>query len=161
MDDEPKLLLPYFDTFVELLDHEKNIFQWQGLYMLAGLAGVDEEGRIEGILEKYFARVTGPVMITAANAIKWSPKIVLAQPDLADEVVGHILRCERGSYETDSCYEVVMGSAMKAFYKMRKWVRPPEIMLEFAKRHSDTEHPITQAASKKLLARLEKDFSLI
>ena len=160
VDEEPDLLAESFDLWLEMLEHQQNIFQWQALYMLAGLTSVVAEGRMEASLDRYFARITGPVMITANNAIKGSVRIVKAKPGLAEPVLQHILRAERGSYESQTCYEIVMGHAMKAFYAIRKWVQHPQLLYDFALRHQDYQHPLPKSAAPKLIARLGKDYSL-
>jgi hypothetical protein len=159
VDKEPAVLRQSFDLWVEMLEHKENIFQWQALHMIAGLASVVSNEQMEKVLDPYFARVTGPVMITANNAIKGSVLIVKARPDLAKIVLRHILRSERGSYESQTCYEIVMGHAMKAFYKMRKWAEQPQVLYEFAKRHNAYSHPVPRSSSKKLIERMQKDFS--
>ena len=159
-DEAPELLYPHFDLFTEMLQHPNNIFQWQALYVLAGLAGVDEDGKIEGILDDYFARIEGPVMVTAANAIKWAAKIVKGQPDLADQVVAQVLRGEAGVYESAECHEIVCGAAINTFYRIRKWVSEPEVLYAFAQRHRNSERMPTRKAAEKFIARYEKDYSL-
>jgi hypothetical protein len=156
-DEEPALLYPHFDTFAAMLDNPNNIFQWQALYVLAGLSGVDEELRIEPLLPDYFARIEGPVMVTAANAIKGAALIVSGQPALAEAVVEQVLRAEGGKYESTECHEIVCGQALKTFYKIRKWVSDPERLLAFAQRHADSPRPSTAKAAAKLIGRLEKE----
>ena len=79
VDEEPEYLYPYFDQFLGMLRMPPtNIFLWEAIYLLAGLAPADGEGKLKAALPDYFARVQGPSMITAANAIKDSAKIVRA-----------------------------------------------------------------------------------
>ncbi|MCP4710188.1 MAG: hypothetical protein GY869_16315, partial [Planctomycetes bacterium] len=35
---KPQILYPNIDLFIELLDHEKNIMQWEGIHVLGNLA---------------------------------------------------------------------------------------------------------------------------
>ena len=155
-DENPDLLYPYFDTFAGLLGHANKIFQWEAIYVLAGLAGVDEEGKINGILDAYFARIEGPNMVTAANIVSGAARIVAAQPDLAPHLVAEILRAERGRYESADCYEVVSGAVLKAFTKIYKWVDDPSLLVAFAKRHRVSSRPSTRKAAKALLAKYER-----
>jgi hypothetical protein len=127
--------------------------------MLSGLAGVDSKGKMAQNLERYFARVRGPNIITATNAIKHSPLIDRAQPKLAERVLEYIFLSERGSYESQECFEMVIGTAIKAFYKLRKWTSQPIALYELALRHQEYSHPVPKISSKKLIARLQKDFA--
>ena len=155
-DERPELLYPHFETFAGMLDNPNNIFQWEGIYLLAGLAGVDEENKIDGILDSFFAKIEGPLMITAANIIKGAAQIVAARPHLGSRIVAEILRAEHGHYETPECYEIVCGTALKAFAKIYKWVPDSQPMLQFAQRHQRSSRAATRAAAEKLLARHER-----
>jgi len=158
-DKEPELLYPHFDLFAKMLQNPNNIFQWQAIYVLARLAGVDEDGKFEAVLDDYFTQVEGPVMVTAANAINHSALIVRGQPRLADQVVKHIFRGELGIYEESDCHEIVCGTALKTFYKIRKWVSDPEPLYQFALRHLDSPRAPTAKAAEKFIARYEKEFA--
>ena len=153
VDEEPTLLYPYFDTFSALLHSSKNILRWEALYVLAGLACVDDEDKIGITLDDYFAYVEGPMMITAANSIKGAAVIVRARPKYAQRVLDAVLRCERGRYESTECYEIVMGSAINTFYKLHRWVSDPRPLTEFVVRHADSSREPTRKAAEKFLAR--------
>ncbi|MEX2162387.1 MAG: hypothetical protein WD751_10805 [Anaerolineales bacterium] len=156
VDEQPELLYPYFDVFAVMLDNRNNIFQWEALYLLAGLACVDEDDKLEDLLPAYFARLEGPTMITAANTIKGGSQIAKARPDLAKRIVKEILRAEDGHYETSECYEIVCGEALKAFDKIYKFLEDPSVVVAFAKRHRDSGRNSTRMAAQKLLARNTK-----
>ena len=156
-DEEPGLLYPHFEVFAAMLDNPNNIFQWQALYVLAGLSSVDTEHKLAPLLPAYFARVEGPILVTAANAIKGAALIVGGQPDLADAIVEHVLRVEQGKYEDAECYEIACGTALKTLYKIRKWVGIPHELLAFAQRHAASPRPATAKAAAKLIERLEKE----
>src|ERR1017187_1452221 len=66
----PDALYPHFDFFVRLLDHENKILQWDAAFVLSHLARVDDDDKFAAIIDRYFAPVVGPVMITAANVIQ-------------------------------------------------------------------------------------------
>jgi hypothetical protein len=158
-DAEPELLYPDFDRFSEMLHHTNKIFQWQAIYVLARLAGVDEEGKFEAILDDYFTHIEGPVMVTAANSITGAALIVRGQPRLADQVVQQIFRGEQAVYESPECHEIVCGTALKTFYKIRKWVSDLESLYQFAQRHLDSPRDPTRKAAEKFIARYEKEFA--
>jgi len=100
---DPKLLYPRFDFFVDLLDSDNKIMKWEGIHVLANLTGVDSKGKFEKIFDKYFAPITGPVMVTAANVIKGAAKIALAKPKLTEKITRQLLKVEQAGYKTAEC----------------------------------------------------------
>jgi hypothetical protein len=47
------------------------------------------------ILDRYFAPISGPVMVTAANIIGGAVKIARAKPALTERIVSEILKVEK------------------------------------------------------------------
>jgi len=153
VDEQPEMIYRFFETFAGMLGHPNKIFQWEAIYLVSRLAGVDEESKIDGVLDAYFSDIEGPNMITAANIISGAGYIAVARRDLAARMVSEILRAERGRYETSECYEVVCGAALKAFAKIYKLVDDPQPMLDFARRHQGSSRVPTKSAAARLLAK--------
>ena len=59
----PQIVYPHIERLIELLDSGNNIFKWGATIIIANLAGVDDEDRIDSIFEKYFAPIDQHVMI--------------------------------------------------------------------------------------------------
>lgn len=85
---KPEVLYPKMDFFINNLDSENNFFKWGAIRVIANLAVVDSENRIEEIFDKYFAPIPGPVLVAAANVIEGAAKIARAKPELADRIAG-------------------------------------------------------------------------
>ena len=47
----PEALYPSFDFFVQLLDSDNSIFQWNAARILANLAAVDRDSKLENVLQ--------------------------------------------------------------------------------------------------------------
>lgn len=157
VEEEPELLYPYFDQFASMLRKPASkIFLWEAIYLLAGLAPVDEDEKLEGVLPDYFAHIEGPMMITAANIVKGGAELVAARPEFAQRAVKEILRTERGKYETAECYEIVIGNALKTFTKIYKWVEDKQPVVHFAERHKGSSRPSTRKVAEALLAKAAK-----
>ena len=155
-DEQPELLYPHFDLFAGMLGHTNKLFQWQALYVIAGLACVDEEEKLPGVLNAYFAGIQGPVLVTAANVIKGAATIVKARPRYADRIAAEVLRAEKGIYEDPECHEIACGAALKTFYMIHKWVSDPAPLAAFAERHLDSPREPTARAADKYFSRYEK-----
>src|ERR1022692_4953086 len=110
----PEALYPHFDSFAAMLDHENQILKWNAMLTLANLARVDREGKIEAILDRYLDPISGPDMISAANAIRGAVVIGMAKPHLVRRILLRIMRVERAQYATPECRNVAIGHALKA-----------------------------------------------
>jgi len=94
---------------------------------------------VEKIFRKYYAPIGGTVMVTAANIIGNSEKIVRAKPELADAVTKEILKVEKSSYlnkgdPSPECRNVAIGQAIDAFDQFYDLVGPKTKVMNFVKR---------------------------
>jgi len=107
--ESPDLVYPHFDVFVLLFEGENTIFRWNAARTLGHLAAADRAGKIEKLLPRFCAAITGHELIGAANAIGAAAEIALAKPHLADCLARRILRVESASYATPECRHVAIG----------------------------------------------------
>lgn len=130
----PAVLYPEFNRCAALLDSENKILQWGGLIVLGNLAAVDSQKRIERILNRCLKPISGPVLITAANAIAGAAKIARSQPHLADRIARALLRVERAKYATAECRNVALGKVVEAFDLFFDELRNKRPVLELVRR---------------------------
>ena len=150
---QPKALYPYIDSFIDLLDSDNKIMNWEGIHVIGNLAGVDEENRIDRILDKYLAPISGPVMITAANAIGGAAKIASAKPHLAERVATEMLKVEHAEYQTTECRNVALGQAITSFDQFFEHIENKEPVLESVRRQLDNTRNSTRKKAAEFLAR--------
>jgi hypothetical protein len=148
----PEALYPYFDRFAELLSHENNVLKWNAILTVAYLAPADRGGKIEGIIHRYLAPISGPVMITAANTIKGAALIALAKPALAPTIANAIMKTEQANYATPECRNVALGHAISALQSMGGVLGDTRAALRFAARHADNPRPATARKAARWLA---------
>ncbi len=152
----PELLYPHFDVFVRMLDNENSFLKWGAVMTVANLTAVDSQNRFEDIFKRYYAPISGPVMVTAANVIGSSTRIVRAKPALADAVTKEILRVEKADFlnkgePSPECRNVAIGQAIDAFDQFYDRVGPKNKVLNFVKRQlSNTRKQVAGKAEKFL-----------
>ncbi len=152
----PELIYPHFDFFAALLSHDNHILQWNATLTLANLARVDREGKIEAILDRYLALISGPNLISAANAIRGAAIVGLAQPHLAKPIVSRIMRVERADYATPECRNVAIGHALKALDQLVDILPDRRAVRLFAARQLGNRRPATSSKARKFLKREDK-----
>ena len=111
---QPETLYPHFDCFVALLDSGNSIHRWNATRILANLAAVDRESKLEPVLDKLLGVIRGAQMIGAAVAIQSAATIALAKPEWADRIANSILQVRRARYQTEECSNVALGHAIAA-----------------------------------------------
>ena len=149
--EEPELLYPHFDFLAALLAHENHILQWNATLTLANLARVDRDGKIEAILDRYLSLITGPNMISAANAIRGAAVIAQAKPHLLERIVTQIMRVERTDYATPECRNVAVGHALRALEELAALLPDQRRVRLFAARQLGNPRPATSAKARKFL----------
>lgn len=151
---KPVLLYPHFDVFIRMLDNENSFLKWGAIMTVANLAAVDTKNRFEEIFRKYYAPIRGPVMVTAANVIGSSGKIVRAKPALADAITKEILKVENANYLnkgelSPECRNVVIGQAIDAFDQFYERIGPKNRILNFVKRQlKNTRKQVVKKAER-------------
>ncbi len=152
----PELVYPYFDVFEGLLDSDNSFLKWGATITIGNLAAVDEEKKFEAVFRKYYAPISGPVMITAANIIGSSAKIALAKPELTESITREILKVDKANYErkgklSPECRNVAIGQAIDSFDKFFGQIEDKKVVLEFVKRQlKNTRKPVAKKAERFL-----------
>jgi hypothetical protein len=151
---KPELLYPQFNFFTTMLDCKNSILKWGAIISIANLARADGENKFESIFDKYFAPITGPVMITAANTIGSSARIALAKPHLADRISKEILKVEGAEYKTPECRNVAIGHAIDSLDQFFDHVQDKDCIIRFVtKQLMNTRTPVRKRAEKFLKKR--------
>jgi len=151
----PDALYPHFDFFVRLLDHENKILQWDAAFVLSHLARVDDDDKFAAIIDRYFAPVVGPVMITAANVIQGGARIAQAKPHLADRIAAEVLKVAKARYRTPECRNVAIGHAILALGDLLPVLCHPARVVQFVRRQTRNSRPATRKKAEHFLkARL-------
>ncbi len=148
---KPELLYPHYEFFVRLLDHPNKILQWEAAHVLSQLARADEEDKFAEIFERYFAPISGAVMITAANVIQGGARIARAKPRLADAIAQQILKVASARYQTRECRNVAIGHAILALDEIFDLLQEPAPALRFVRRQRNNSRPATRKKAVQFL----------
>ena len=151
---KPALIYPHFDIFAALLDSENNFLKWGAIKTTANLTPADSENKFEKIFAKYYALVTGPDMVTAANIVAGSVIIARAKPKLVEKISREILKVENAEYIhqgvlSEECQHVAFGHAIDAFTKFFDKIEEKQPVIEFIKKQlNNFRKPVAIRAEK-------------
>ncbi len=148
---QPEVLYPRFDFFVQLLDSDNTFLKCDAIFILANLAAVDSANTFEAIFDRYFAPISGPALIIAANVIGGAAKIALAKPELTDKIVDALLKVEDAEYQTAECRNVALGQAIASFEQFFEQIRDKERVRQLVKKQlANTRKSTRQKAAQFL-----------
>ena len=105
--------------------------------IIANIAKVDKEKKIDNIIQKYFSFLNNEYMITVANAIGNLGKIALAKPYLNNLIVDKILKVENvklTAHLTEECRKVIIEQAIKSFDLIYNNIDQKKSVLSFVER---------------------------
>jgi len=147
----PLLLYPHFDFFADLLRSENNIYRWNAMLILGNLASVDAGRKLDAMLARYLKPIPGPNLIDANHTVSGAAAIAAARPELADSLVRHILKTERGRYATPECRNVAIGHALECLPRLLPALADPLPIQRFAQRQTENPRPATAKKAHRLL----------
>ncbi len=150
---EPALVYPHIEVFIDLLDSDNNILKWNGIGVLANLASVDRDAKIDKVLRRYLAPIKGDVMITAANVMAGAAKIALAKPELTSRIENQMLKVEDAEYQTPECRDVALGHAIAAFDQFFDQAKRKKTIRQFVQRQLDNSRNATAKKAEKFLRK--------
>lgn len=150
-----RLLYPYFERLVPLLDRGNAFLRWDVIRILGNLAAVDHQEKLELVLDRLLAPINHHEMIGAAISMQAAARIAQAKPHLADVLAGKILQVERATYKTPQCRNLAIGHALVAlgqFYPAIHHMR--EQVLEFVERQKKNPLAATRKKAELFLKKI-------
>jgi hypothetical protein len=130
----PEEIYPYMDSFIELLDSKYRILTWNALAIIANLAKVDVNKRFDAAFDKYYGFLKSDYMVTVANVVGNSSKIVQAKPYLIPQVTEELLKVEDISitpHLTEECRRVIAQKTIQTLSQFFDQVERKERVVSF------------------------------
>jgi hypothetical protein len=154
---KPELIYPNFNFFVKLLESKNKIIKWGAIIIIANLAKVDSKNKFDSIFKKYYSIISEGELISAANVISSSVRIISGKPALKEKIAENILKVEKAVYETAECHNIAVGHALKFFENVFNKLSSKH--KEAAKQFALKELKNSRPAVRKEAARFLKKFS--
>jgi hypothetical protein len=144
------LLYPQWDFFVRLLD-SRNAFQRSGgLWMVASLTAVDNDGRFEELFERFFRLVNDEKVMVSRYTIQSAAKIARFKPHLQERITALLLNIER-VYHNPERVDLLKTDVLETFAAYAAASPQREAMLQFAAACKGSASPKTRQAAGKFL----------
>ena len=114
----PEKIYPYFNEFFNLLDSKYRILTWNAMAIIANLAPIDIEKKLDANFEKLFVFINNDYMVTVANVVGASAKIAQAKPYLIPKIAAELLKVQNistGPHLTEECKRVIAEKTVESF----------------------------------------------
>jgi hypothetical protein len=152
----PELVYPHFDIFKDYLNLENKFIKWTAILIIANLTKSDNKNKFDDIFDSYFSEITGPVMITAANIIKGAAVIAIAKPYLTERIIHELFKTKDARYQTEECYNIVIGQTISSFDKFFKQINNKKEVLNFVKYYLNNSRIATRNKAEKFIKKWDK-----
>jgi hypothetical protein len=152
----PARLYPFADSIIDLLDSKYRILVWNALAIIANLAKIDEEKKVDAAFNKYYSLLNSEYMVTVANVVGYSGKIALAKPYLVDKITNELLKVDDISltpHLTEECKRVIAEKAIESFDLFFDKITQKERVISFVEKHASSSRKTLEATAKNFLKK--------
>jgi hypothetical protein len=149
-EEQPDLLYPHWNRFVDLISRENTHFKYIGCYLLASLAAVDKDNKFEDMFDKYYSLLDDKSVIPAAHVARNSGKIVTAKPELEPRITERLLSID-ATRHTPAHKELIKSEAIVAFTEYFEAAEDKKKIIEFVKQQGKSRSPKARRNAKTFL----------
>ena len=153
---EPELIYPYFEMLAKWIHHKNSFIKWDGIITLSNISAVDDENKFKDIYQDYFALIQDPQMVTASNVVGNAWKIVLAKPELENDITKRLLKVPATVYlhkgnPSPECNYIVCGQVLECFDHYFNSSENQSEMINFAKEQLNSKRKSVVKTAEKFL----------
>lgn len=156
----PDKLYPYMDSFIPLLDSKYRPLMWGALAIVANLTAVDIDRKFDSIFDKYYSYLGSEYMVTVANVVANSAKIVSNKPYLADRIAAELLKVQNlrlTPHLTEECTRVIAEKAIETFNTLMKYTQKKQALISFAEKHEESSRSSLGKEAQNFLKRWQEE----
>jgi hypothetical protein len=151
--ENPEILYPHADFFIELLDNGNKVIMWNAMDILANLSAVDSQEKMGDIFEKFYGFLSDESMITAGHVVDNSWKIARAKPEFQKKITDNLLKLENIPRDQE-CRSILLGKAILSFDKYFDEIQDKEEeVISMVKRQLDSPRNATKVKAERFLKK--------
>ncbi|MHC4514993.1 MAG: hypothetical protein ACYTGW_01865 [Planctomycetota bacterium] len=149
----PELLYPRIPFFIDNLETKNTFLACDASLIVGNLSAVDSKKKIDKIFARYFAPIRGPNLIIAGNITKGAIAMARAKPWLTEDIVGELLKVEKGKYDTNECRNIAIGGVIETLNQIFVQLQRKRRVLNFVRRQLANSRPAVRKKAEKFLRR--------
>ena len=152
LEQRPALFYPYWERFAAGIHSPNGFFRSSSTQAIAFLTAVDENRRLDGILEAYLRMLDDDKVMVARYFVQTIHLIPEARPDLLEKVITCLLDVENTRH-TESRKSLLKADIISAFDRLFDNTSSQEQkkILAFVEKENVSESPSTRKAAKAFM----------
>jgi hypothetical protein len=151
---DPALLYPHFDLFLQLLDSPHRILTWNALTILANLTLVDTKKKFDKIIKNYYSHLNDGYLVTVNIIILATPTILTAKPHLSTKITSYLLSTETlptTPHLTTECKRIAASKLIPILDTLYPQLPNHNAIHAYVTRHLKSTRPATSKAAAAFL----------
>lgn len=154
----PDKLYPYMNNFITLLDNKYRILTWNAMAAIANLTAVDNKNKFDAIFDKYYGYLGNEYLVTVANLVVNSAKIVSNKPYLVDRITTELLKVQNlqtNPHLTDECRLVIAEHAIITFNTLFRYTKNKAPLIDFAEKYQNSKRASLKKEAQNFLKKCQ------
>lgn len=151
-EENPKVLYPHWDFFVDMLDIDNTFLKCDGAFIIANLTRVDSKNKFGRLFNRFYRLLNGESMITATNLVGVSGVIAKAKPELQSKITNKLLSIDR-THHGSECKNIIKGRAILTLDEYYEESKDKKKILNFVRREMKNTRPATRKKAEEFLKR--------
>ncbi|KPL04909.1 MAG: hypothetical protein AMJ73_03210 [candidate division Zixibacteria bacterium SM1_73] len=153
--ENPKMLYPKWDSFVDLLNNENTFMKSIGIIIISNLTRTDTKNKFDKIFDKFYKLLNDESMITAANLAGYSGMIGQAKPELQTKITNSLLSIDK-THHSPECKNIIKGKAILSLGEYFEQAKDKKKIIQFVKRESKNTRSATRKKAERFLKKWDK-----
>lgn len=149
---QPLVLYPEWDYLVELLGSSNSYHRSSALCIIANLASVDTQERLDAIFDQYFRLLDDESLVVARYAARNAGKIASSKPHLQRRISEKLLDIGE-IYHNPERRDLIKADVIESFEAFFEESEGKETILAFVEEQLGCSSPKTRKAAKEFLNR--------
>jgi hypothetical protein len=154
----PLIFYPYWDSFVNLLNHNNLYHRIAGLSIVSNLIAVDIENKFCTILDKYLQCLQDKKFLSSVYCLKGLKRIVETNNKYTSLIENAILNYSRPAYYTDKQFGLLMSDIIGLLFAVLKYSKNKELIIELINQQQNSISPKTKKYAKLLMEKIENKY---
>jgi len=148
----PQLLYPYWDFFVDLLKNPNTFIKANTVNILGQLTSVDTEDKFAKIFPTFYGLMQKGSMITAGNIAKISEVIAKNKPQLREDIISYLVNIDK-THHSAECKNVIKGHAILTLQALYPAIEDKPTVISFVKKELKNSRSGTRRKAEAFLKR--------
>jgi hypothetical protein len=154
--ENPAMLYPYFDRWVELINGSNNILKWVATDIIGHLSAVDTVDATVQQIDGLVKLLHSGNLITSNHANYALGLIAKNKPEKRAKIIRELLAVSKDVFNTEECKDIAMGKVIDTLNGFKNEIQGDEGVLDFIRQAQYCERNATKKKAEALMSKIGK-----